>query len=176
MFCERWKRSVDGGLGTRRRLLGTGLLLALVVATATVSAGSWEVSRDGRLALSVADDAPNMMLFIGCDGLMALGTNMTGRTTFEEARKANGLVVVLGIAVDDRPDVALRTTAETIELNGRLMGYQMGTADADLVAAMKEGRIAAITNGAERYRFTLDGSREALDALRCDGVVWKQPQ
>ncbi|CRI67010.1 exported hypothetical protein [Thiocapsa sp. KS1] len=176
MFCERWKRSVDGGLGTRRRLLGTGLLLALVVATATVSAGSWEVSRDGRLALTWADDAKNIMLFIGCDGLMALGTDMTGHTTFDEARKINGLVVVLGIAVDDRPDAALRTTAETIELNGRLMGYQMGTADADLVAAMKEGRIAVITNGAERYRFTLDGSRAALDALRCDGVVWKQPQ
>jgi hypothetical protein len=168
MIRERVKRSVDGALGTV-------LLLALVVAPATVSAGSWDVSRDGRLALSVADDAPNMMLFIGCDGLMALGTNMTGRTTFDEARKVNGLVVVLEIAVDDGPGSALKTTAEVIELDGRLMGYQMGVAGEALVAAMREGRSAVVTNAGERYRFALGGSRDALDALRCEGVVWKHP-
>lgn len=176
MNQERRKVGVDDGLCRGTRRLGTGLLLALVVASASVSANPWEVSRDGTLALTRADDAENIMMFVGCDGLMALGTDMTGRTTFDEARKINGLVVVLGIAVDDRPDVALRTTAETIELNGRLMGYQMGTAHADLVAVMKEGRSAVITNGAERYRFTLDGSRAALDALRCEGVVWKHPR
>ncbi len=170
MLRERVKRSVDGALGTV-------LLLALVVVAATVSAGSWDVSRDGRLASSVADDpaAANMSLFIGCNGLMALGTDMTGRTSFEEARKVNGLVVVLEIAVDDGPGSALKTTAEVIELDGRLMGYQMGVAGEALVAAMKEGRSAVVTNAGERYRFSLGGSREALDALRCEGVVWKYP-
>lgn len=145
--------------------LATALLGATVASGAFGSA--WEVFPDLHVAQTLATNAHNIRLAVTCGGVMSLITDITGRTTPEDARTLSDREVTIGLSIDGGEAIALPTRVAITHYQGQLLGLQNTQVPLEVVLALMQGREAVITNLAERYVFSLDGSDKALAGMAC---------